>query len=769
MRKIVANLLLSVTGIFIQYLAGAQGIGIGTINPSSSAILDITSSSKGVLIPRVNLTSVTDAGTILNPATSLLVYNTNSALATGAGYYYNSGTPASPSWSKILTNTTAGWSLSGNSGTDASINFIGTTDQRPLKLRVNNLPAGSIDNSTYNTHFGYESGAATFGNVTENTGFGYNTLQFAGAYRSTAIGAFALANNQQFGYYNTAIGARSMNSNTTGAGNTAVGVSTLFSNLTGTRNVAIGDSAMYGNTNSSFNIGIGVNALKSNSNSNTIGIGRLALENNAANYNIAIGDQSLRANVTGFSNIAVGTSTLNDNTSGSRNTAIGHYALRDNTTGEQNTAVGTSAMASRVLSSFNTAIGYNAMGSNGSSYATNNVAIGPNALRSIDGADNIAIGNNAMADAGFASNNIAIGSNAMESITYSASGLPWASDNIAIGKYAMQETRPTSTTNGYKNVAVGAYALRANITGISNLAIGHEALKSSTAVNSNIAIGTLAMGEGNVTGVLNLAVGIQSLLFNESGNNNTSIGHNGLRLNTTGYSNTVLGGTAMYNNTVGNFNTAIGNEAGAFNNANSYCSFLGYDADQTTGSNYSNSTAIGATSRITASNQVRIGASSVSSIGGYAAWSNLSDGRFKTNITESVKGLDFIMALRPVTYNIDVNSLAAYLKEDVSKDSTGKIINRAADPQVQQQRAQQSAVLQTGFIAQEVDAAAQKLGYEFSGVDKPKNADDLYALRYSEFVVPLVKAVQEQQKEIAELKQLLLQTQKALVELKERK
>ncbi len=49
----------------------------------------------------------------------------------------------------------------------------------------------------------------------------------------------------------------------------------------------------------------------------------------------------------------------------------------------------------------------------------------------------------------------------------------------------------------------------------------------------------------------------------------------------------------------------------------------------------------------------------------------------------------------------------------------------------------------TGFLAQEVEAAAKKIGYDFSGVDAPKNENDLYGLRYAEFVVPLVKAVQE--------------------------
>jgi hypothetical protein len=49
----------------------------------------------------------------------------------------------------------------------------------------------------------------------------------------------------------------------------------------------------------------------------------------------------------------------------------------------------------------------------------------------------------------------------------------------------------------------------------------------------------------------------------------------------------------------------------------------------------------------------------------------------------------------------------------------------------------------TGFLAQEVEAAAKSIGFDFSGVDSPKNENDMYGLRYAEFVVPLVKAVQE--------------------------
>jgi hypothetical protein len=65
-------------------------------------------------------------------------------------------------------------------------------------------------------------------------------------------------------------------------------------------------------------------------------------------------------------------------------------------------------------------------------------------------------------------------------------------------------------------------------------------------------------------------------------------------------------------------------------------------------------------------------------------------------------------------------------------------------------------------------AAAKELGYDFSGVDKPKNEKDFYGLRYAAFVVPLVKAVQEQQQIIDELKQSNSSKQKWIEELMKR-
>jgi hypothetical protein len=72
--------------------------GIGTTTPNPSAKLDVFSTDKGFLPPRVTLTSVTDAATIPSPATGLLVYNVGSA-GLQAGYYYWNGS----SWSTIAT------------------------------------------------------------------------------------------------------------------------------------------------------------------------------------------------------------------------------------------------------------------------------------------------------------------------------------------------------------------------------------------------------------------------------------------------------------------------------------------------------------------------------------------------------------------------------------------------------------------------------------------------------------------------------------------
>ena len=89
------------------------------------------------------------------------------------------------------------------------------------------------------------------------------------------------------------------------------------------------------------------------------------------------------------------------------------------------------------------------------------------------------------------------------------------------------------------------------------------------------------------------------------------------------------------------------------------------------------------------------------------------------------------MGLRPVTYHYDIQSLHRHIR---LFDQTSADVS-----------AGQEQVVYTGFIAQEVEALSNYIGYSFSGVVPPQTENDTYAIRYAEFVVPLVKAVQEQQ------------------------
>jgi hypothetical protein len=98
---LMKQLILLITLTFFYQAAFSQGVGINTTTPDPSAALDIQSSNKGLLVPRVALTSQVDGVTIANPANALLVFNTTNNASLDPGYYYNSGTAAIPSWKSL--------------------------------------------------------------------------------------------------------------------------------------------------------------------------------------------------------------------------------------------------------------------------------------------------------------------------------------------------------------------------------------------------------------------------------------------------------------------------------------------------------------------------------------------------------------------------------------------------------------------------------------------------------------------------------------------
>ena len=108
--------------------------GIGTSAPDVSAALDVVSSSKGALLPRM---TETERGGITSPATGLIVFQTDGT----SGYYYNAGTPATPDWQQIAT--AAGAAITATNGLTKTGNAVGLggtlTGPTTVDLGVNNL------------------------------------------------------------------------------------------------------------------------------------------------------------------------------------------------------------------------------------------------------------------------------------------------------------------------------------------------------------------------------------------------------------------------------------------------------------------------------------------------------------------------------------------------------------------------------------------------------------------------------------------------------
>lgn len=640
--------------------------------------------------------------------------------------------------------------------------------------------------SFYNTALGASTlKSNTFGDW--NTAIGWNSLLLnEDGDWNTGLGTLSLSSNTS-GYANTAVGTQSLTSNQSGSHNTSIGYQSMNDNVNGTYNFGAGDLALYHNESGNYNVAIGPFSLMNNiGNSRSTAVGYYSMYNannrnssslpydtystalgyealkgsttpslNTGIRNTAIGDSALLSNVNGAYCVAVGDNSLRDNTSGGLNVAVGSSAMYKNITGYWNVAVGAQALLFNTAGIENTAIGYSALALN--SIGCNNVAIGKMSAYNNSGSKNIAIGDYSLHNNNANSGNIAIGyysmmnadNNSIGSLTY----------NTALGFESLFGSLTAGNNTGTLNTSIGALTLRNNSTGTSNVAIGYRSLFTNSTGNYNVSNGKEALFT-NSTGSSNLASGYQALFSNSTGSYNVANGFGALLLNNIGAHNTAVGSEAMTYNTIGDYNTAVGKQAlysnqdGGYNAAVGAISLAGItngilntavgDAAYSTG-NYSNSTAVGYNTFIGGSNLIRLGNTSVTGIGGFASWSNLSDARFKKNVKENVPGIDFILKLRPVTYTLDVNQLAQALKEDFRIDSKGNRVAVEPNPFMIKSRNEKSKINYTGFLAQEVEQAAQEIGYDFSGVDKPKNENDFYALRYAEFVVPLVKAIQEQQ------------------------
>ena len=304
--------------------------------------------------------------------------------------------------------------------------------------------------------------------------------------------------------------------------------------------------------------------------------------------------------------------------------------------------------------------------------------------------------------------------------------------NTAIGVKALN-----TNTTGYQNTAIGYQSLSSNTTGYGNTGIGYMPIKTNVSGFKNTAVGWASL-YNNYEGYGNDAFGYKALYANTYGDYNSSFGLQSLMANTTGNYNTAAGVSALYSNTTGTGNTAVGHYTLGPSSSSSYSTAIGYYAISNSG-NFGYATGLGAFAYPSASYQMRIGGTMITSIRGQVGWTSTSDARVKENIKENVPGLSFITKLRPVTYTINTKKQDKFLIQNQSDSMKVKLMLPESEYEAS------SSIIRTGFVAQEVEKVAKELGFNFDGVDAPQNENSLYGIRYAEFVVPLVKAIQEQQ------------------------
>jgi hypothetical protein len=343
--------------------------------------------------------------------------------------------------------------------------------------------------------------------------------------------------------------------------------------------------------------------------------------------------------------------------------------------------------------------------------------------------------------------------------------------NVAVGVLALQKC----TAGGDGNTALGTTALQENTTGANNVAVGDQALQLNTTGQSNTAVGVRAM-ENNTIGPFNTAVGRDCLFSNTEGFQTAAFGHRACEFQTTPEFNSAFGQDALRFNVTGNRNTAVGH--GALNTITTNTNTaLGEEAghflqDGSEAFTVFNTTCIGQNSRVSGSNQLQLGNPTTTTYA-YGAIQDRSDERDKADVRDTVLGLSFIEALRPVDFKWDFRDDYLVTEEYEEEEISTRIVmvsNPDFDPDdenslplIPQEVSEPITVKRSrvvsypkdgsrkrvryhhGLIAQEVKGVMDALEVDFGGYQDHliKDGLDVLTIGYEELVAPLIKAVQE--------------------------
>ena len=302
--------------------------------PDASAMLEITSTDKGILIPRM---TTLDRTTIASPATGLLVYDTDE----NSFWYY-----ANSAW--INLNST----ILSDADNDTKIQVEESSDEDIIRFDLNGtefmrLDSGRIEvlNTGNSIFIGEGAGA--------NDDFSNNFNTFLGAYSG---------HNNTTGNNNNFIGTHSGRNNTTGNNNNFIGSHSGRSNTEGSNNIFLGTYSGRNNTKGSSNIFLGYLSgyFNTEGNNNTfLGYGSGYL-NTEGNHNNFLGHYSGHNNTTGYYNSFIGVESGYANSTGNSNTFIGVFSGRKNETGNSNVFLGYASGYYNISGEKNVFIGYKA-------------------------------------------------------------------------------------------------------------------------------------------------------------------------------------------------------------------------------------------------------------------------------------------------------------------------------------------------------------------------------------------------------------------------
>lgn len=553
--------LLILAGFFVSISTIYSQVGIGTTTPDPSSLLEVSSTDKGILIPQVSLSDVTDSvlDGVNTAATGLLIFNTNAGTTggSGIGYYYFNGTV----WERLITSATIGdddWYEVGTTNAPDNINddkftfgnlAIGkNTANYPLEL---NQVDGTITRSL-NIYSNYSDTGINSNIFNENNFTGTGTSR--GLYNligGTGNGTvMALYNNIQnsgsgfhYGLYNALAGS--------GAGEQR-GVYNAISNS--------GNNLHYGVLNVLTGNGSGLHSGISNQLGGTGNGEQRGIETNIVNSGSG-------AHYGSYSSLS-GAGTGNK---------YGYYNIINNAAGGTHYGVYSQALKSGSFAGY--FLGNLAVGTTGV-----NTYIFPasrglvDQIMQTDGSGNISwidpssitgdlwnLAGNAGTDGG---TNDFIGTTDAVPLTFRTNNL----DKVRITTGGQIEVLNTNSSvfmgensglsnTGLGNVTVGTNAGAASTTGNYNVIMGYEAGRLLTSDSNNTFVGSFA-GYNTDTGILNTFIGSGAGGSNTSGSNNTFLGISAASQNDAGSLNVIIGrATGLYNYD-GNNNVYIGYEAG---------------------------------------------------------------------------------------------------------------------------------------------------------------------------------------------------------------